>query len=164
MRVLPLEAGTTGAAVAGLPLARLRRFKLSGRAGPRWCAGPCSSPPHTARNCPRRRAWVAANRRRGRPPIVVLERNRVQLRARGPMQEVALARHGMVPSPCLYSMSTTICRTFRSMLRPPYSRGGLLGSPNLCPDRLMVSQFASMCKVGRHFVLRKSFSNVCLWV
>ena len=84
----------------GLPLARLRRFKLSGRAGPRWCAGPCSSPPHTARNCPRRRAWVEANRRRGRPPIVVFERNTVQLRARGPMQEVALARHGFAHDGC----------------------------------------------------------------
>ena len=84
----------------GLPLARLRRFKLSGRAGPRWCTGPCSSPPHTARNCPRRRAWVEANRRRGRPPIVVFERKRVQLRARGPMQEVALARHGFAHDGC----------------------------------------------------------------
>eukprot|EP00964_Phaeocystis_antarctica_P018886 scaffold10406_cov68-Phaeocystis_antarctica.AAC.3 len=50
------------------PSRKLSRLKLSGRAGPRWCASPCSSPPHTARNCLGLCAWVEANRRRGRPP------------------------------------------------------------------------------------------------
>eukprot|EP00964_Phaeocystis_antarctica_P034930 scaffold19910_cov70-Phaeocystis_antarctica.AAC.5 len=59
--------GNHGRGSGWAPSRKLSRFKLSGRAGPCW-SRPCSSPPHTARNYPRRRAWVEANRRCWRPP------------------------------------------------------------------------------------------------